>query len=261
MAKGYRTIMAFFILCAGFIPVSAQDADYNPLYGPPPKYQPLPVVKRLSYENFRNMKLLQAAIQNYGGGDSETDRLIDGYSEASALYFENRINEASAAFIRNETAIFESARNLSGIYRRNTEQLVSGALKIGIKKSMRDAVEGRRYEPLSDKFITNAQYALQQANDYYDRFAKAKSANPRELITAIYYYRRAQESIFQMYEYRYLGDASRMKDKDKVKALHRKVDEDKTLTEEEKRLIKEQYTLRALEDIRNRPYRSMEKEN
>ncbi len=37
------------------LPVFSQDAGYNTLYSP------LALVKRLSYENFRDIKLLQAA--------------------------------------------------------------------------------------------------------------------------------------------------------------------------------------------------------
>lgn len=262
MNKVYTGSLAIFIIFSCFTFVRAQQApDYNPLYGPPPQYQSLPVVKRLSYENFRNLKLLQAGIENYGGGEAEIQKLVDQYADASALYFQNKVTDAAVAFLKNEAEILETSKKLSTIYKKDSEQLLNGALKVNIKKSLREAMQGKKDDPLSDKFIQNAQFAVQKGNDYYDRYANAKQASPRELVNAIYYYRRAKENIFQMYEYRYLGDVSLAKDKVKVKNLHKKVDEDKSLSENEKKTIKDQYNLRSLEDIKNRPFRSMEKEN
>ena len=262
MAKVYTSIIAIIFCCTVFIPLQAQQSpDYNPLYGPPPQYQSLPLVKRLSYENFRNLKLLQAGLENYGGGESEIQKLVDQYADASALYFQNKVTDAAIMFLKNEAQILESAKKLSTTYKKDSEQLLNGALKVAIKKSLKESFQGGKDDPLSNKFIQNAQFAVQKGNDYYDRYVNAKQAAPRELITAIYYYRRGKENIFQMYEYRYLNEPSNMKEKVKVKELHKKVDEDKTLTEDERKIIKDQYNLRALEDIKNKPFRSMEKEN
>ncbi len=263
MANGFRLFLALIISVFAINSAQAQFYNYNPLYEPPPKYRPLKLVKRLSYENFKHIKLLQSSIANYGGGDAEVQALVDQYADASALYFQNRINDAANMFTKNEKKIFETSKKLSKIYKEDSEKLMTQALKINIKRKLRRSLDGKKPDPVAEKLLANAQFGIQKANDFYDRFGNAKEASPRGLISAIYYFRRAKENIFLIYEARYIGDKSyRFKNsEDKVKFIKKAIDEDKALSANEKSILKQLYNSKAVMDNDNKIFKSMEKMN
>jgi hypothetical protein len=186
--------MPFLISLCIVIPAFAQEKQFNQLY------RPLPVVKRLSYENFKNIKLLQSAIMNFGEGESEVERLIDQYAEASALYFQNRIEEAASKFSENERNILKTAQRIAKKYKEDTEALLIQAIKLNVKTSLQRALKGQKRNEVADKLLANGQFGVQKANDYYDRYKDAVTAPPTELVSSIYYYRRAKENLFLMYE-------------------------------------------------------------
>jgi hypothetical protein len=186
--------MPFLISLCIVIPAFAQEKQFNQLY------RPLPVVKRLSYENFKNIKLLQSAIMNFGEGESEVERLIDQYAEASALYFQNRIEEAASKFSENERNILKTAQRIAKKYKEDTEDLLIQAIKLNGKTSLQRALKGQKRNEVADKLLANGQFGVQKANDYYDRYKDAVTAPPTELVSSIYYYRRAKENLFLMYE-------------------------------------------------------------
>ncbi len=218
-------------------PVMSQyRSTYDPLYGPPSrKSQPVQTVKRLSYQNFKYIKLLQAAVMNYGGGEAELTRLVDQYAEASALYFQNKVEAAADKFMENEKEILKVAQKLAKKYRDDSDRLLNMGLKMNIKQSLKRGLKGEKRNAVADKFLSNAKFGVQKANDYYDRYIKATTASPRGLVMAIYYYRRSKENIFQM-----------------IKALEMDNDRKKDLLEKHKKDI---------EDNKNRIYTSMQKEN
>jgi hypothetical protein len=183
------------ILFIAMIAAPAFPQNLNPLY------QPLPVVKRLSYENFRNIKLLSAAIMNYGGGEVELEKLVDQYAEATALYFQNKIPEAAAKFTENERAILKMAQDLAKKYKQDSDVLFSQGMKIYAKASIQSALEGKKPNESTEMFILNGKFALEKATDYFDRYINAVSAPPRELITSIYYYRKLKESVINVFTY------------------------------------------------------------
>ncbi len=189
-----RIYMPFLISLCIVIPAFAQEKQFNQLY------RPLPVVKRLSYENFKNIKLLQSAIMNFGEGESEVERLIDQYAEASALYFQNRIEEAASKFSENERNILKTAQRIAKKYKEDTEALLIQAIKLNVKTSLQRALKGQKRNEVADKLLANGQFGVQKANDYYDRYKDAVTAPPTELVSSIYYYRRAKENLFLMYE-------------------------------------------------------------
>lgn len=184
------------IIFTAFIAAPAVPQEkYNSLY------QPLPVVKRLSYENFRNIKLLSASIMNYGGGDAELEKLVDQYAEATALYFQNKIPDAAQKFSDNERAILKMAQDLAKKYRQDSDALFTQAMKIYAKSSIQRALDGKKPNEATEMFIQNGKFALEKASDYYDRYINATVAPPRELITSIYYYRKLKESVINVYTY------------------------------------------------------------
>ena len=194
MIRPVQIITASFICFFLSSPCIPQEKKYNDLY------KPLPLVKRLSYENFKNIKLLQTAIINFGGGEGEIERLIDQYADASALYFQNRIEESANKFSENERAILKVSKDLAGKYKTDSEALLINAIKLNIKTSIQRSLKGKKRNESADKFLRNAQFGVQKGNDYYVRYKDASTAPPGELISSIYYFRRAKENIFLMYE-------------------------------------------------------------
>jgi len=236
MAKGFRIITAFLFIFMLIGSVSAQGVDYDPTYGPPKrKSRPLSTVKRLSYENFKYIKLLQSAVMNYGGGESEVEKLVDQYAEASALYFQNKTGEAADKFMENEREILKVTQRLAKRYKEDTEKLLNQGLKMNIKDSLKRGLKGKKKDMVAEKSLNNAKFGVQKANDYYDRYINATSASPRGLVSAIYYFRRSKENIFIMI------DVMDIDPEEKTKILKRHK--------------------RDIEDNKNKVYRSMEKEN
>lgn len=169
-------------------PLLAQEdprKEFNELY------QPISVIKRLSYDNFKSIKLLHAAIMNYGGGEAEFDRLVDTYAEASALYFQNKIIEAANLFTKNEEDINEVSRKIATIYKNDTDKLHTSIIKINVKYKIKSSLKGEQPNSGADKAVAGASYGIQKANDLYVR------SRP---IEAIYYFRRAKEQCFKLYD-------------------------------------------------------------
>jgi hypothetical protein len=196
MRKGMLCVIISILSISSSLSAQTTSYDYNPLYGPLP-FNPLSVARRLSYENFRSIKLLHAAIMNFGGGEAEVNKLVDQYAEASALYFQNRINESAEAFTKNQIEILAAAQRLARKYKDDTTALLTESIKLNFKnKFSKSFHEIRQEETSADKYLKNAQWNVSKATDYYDRFKDAKVASAIGLINAIYYFRAAKENIF-----------------------------------------------------------------
>ncbi len=201
MRKGLFLIMS----CAIAILFSSAFAqsykyDYHPAYGPSPLGgEPTSMAKQLSYDNFRSIKLLNTAVLNYGGGEGDIDKLIDQYAEASALYFQNKMTESAKAFKDNQAAIMATTRQLAQKYNQDTGALLKDAMNMSIRAKIKQQIKGNSEGRFHmDKFLDQGKAGVMKANDYYDRYKDAKSASAMDLITAIYYYRGAKDSLFQM---------------------------------------------------------------
>ncbi len=200
MRNGMILIMSFVIsVLISTAYAQSYKFDYHPAYGPAPLGgNPKSIAQQLSYENFRSIKLLNTAVMNYGGGESEIDKLIDQYAEASALYFQNKMMESAKAFKENQAAIMTSAKLLSQKYNQDTNALLKDSINMNVRTKLKlklKSVEGRS---TLDKCLDQGQAGVMKANDYYDRFKDAKSASAMDLINAIYYYRGAKDSMFLM---------------------------------------------------------------
>jgi len=204
MGKKVRFFMAIVFSVITISSVSAQSAKYNPLYGPPKsRFLPIPVCRRLSYENFRNIKLLTSAIMNFGKGDSGIDSLVDEYAEASALYFQGRYNDSAKLFLKNEKAILKVAQNLAKNYRKESEKFLIKGIKLTVKRRIKSTLKGRKGKrniAVVEKYLNRGKFGINKANDYFVRFINASKASPIGLITGIYYYRKAKKSLFTVFK-------------------------------------------------------------
>ncbi|MBN1496359.1 MAG: hypothetical protein JXA07_06290 [Spirochaetes bacterium] len=201
MRKGLFLIMscAMSILCISAF-AQSYKYDYHPAYGPAPLGgSPKSIAKQLSYDNFRSIKLLNTAVMNYGGGEAEIDRLIDQYAEASALYFQNKMMESAKAFKENQAAIMTVTKKLAEKYHQDTSAILKDSMNMSIRAKIKMQIKGNSEGRFHmDKFLERGQAGVLKANDYYDRYKDAKSVSAMDLITAIYYYRGAKDSLFQM---------------------------------------------------------------
>ncbi len=188
MVKGCRisVILILLTLTSSLLAQQPeQKREFNPLY------DPLSVIKRESYDNFKKIKLIHTAILNFGGGDAEFNRLVDEYAEASALYFRESMVESANLFTRNEKNINTTAASLAQKYKADTEALHTDIIKVNVKKNIDLSLNGKASNPSADLLVGNAAFAIRKANDY---IAQARP------IDAIYYYRRAKESCFKYFE-------------------------------------------------------------
>lgn len=189
MAKGYRLIIILSIVLLSLSVANAQfddeEKEFNPLY------QTLKVVQKLSYDNFKSIKLLYTSIHNFGGGVQEFDKLVDEYAEASGLYFQKKMVESANKFTSNEKNIREVAMRLAKIYKDDVDKLHAQMVKMNIRYNIKRDIEKKEPNPYNDKALSGASYSIEKANDFY------QLTRP---IEAIAYFRKAKENCFQLYE-------------------------------------------------------------
>ncbi len=249
----FLTIFSSMILFTSFNSVDAQsgEAGFNP------QYNPVSVVKRLSYENFRNIKLLRTAILNFGGGDAEMQKLIDQYADASALYFQDKVVEAATKFTENERAIFRTAKSIAAQYKKESEEFLTKGIKRNIQINLESEIEGKGRNAVMEKYLDSAKFSLRTGNSIFDDFQyvnenQAGSAN--RLVTSIYYYRMAKENLFLMYLAHVESlelDKDRKKDREMKDALM-----DSMIKED----FKADYQ-KHMQDNKNKIFTAMEKRN
>ena len=193
MRKGFQlTALVMAILLLG-VALPAQETtesktpekEFNPLYDPEA------VINRLSYENFKKIKQLRTAIFNYGEGESQFEKLVNDYAKASALYYRKQFVESANLFTQNEKQILSVATELAKKYKETAEQLHVDVIKMGVKHQLKSSIDKEKPNESVDPLVSNASYAIQMANDYLER------SRP---IEAIFYYRRAKENCFKVYE-------------------------------------------------------------
>jgi hypothetical protein len=156
--------------------------------GSVPSSDSIAIIRRLSLENFRNIKILTPAIMNYGGGEEEFDRLVKTYSEASSLYFSREYEKAAKKFQENEKQIREVATELAQKYKEDTSSFQEDILARDVQKKIKQELEGDTYNPSKALVINQSSAAIIEANDYFDRVRP---------IQAIEYYRISREKMLQ----------------------------------------------------------------
>lgn len=189
MAKGYRLLIILSIVLLSLSAVIAQteeeNAEFNTLY------QPLKVVQKLSYDNFKRIKLMYTSIMNFGGGDQEFDKLVNDYAEATGFYFQKNMIESANRFTKNEKDITDIAMRIAKKYKEDTEVLYNELIKKNIRFNIKRDIEKKEMNPYNDKTLSGASFALEKANDFY------LMTRP---VEAIAHFRKAKESCFQLYE-------------------------------------------------------------
>lgn len=208
------------------------------------------VIQRLSYENFRDIKLLMTAIHNYGGGEEEFSTLVDSYSEASALYFSKEYEKSAKMFQENEKHIREVATKLAETYKKDSEELQKEIIKKNVKTRIKKELNGEKANPSQEKYLNQSASAVILANDYYER------SRP---IQAIELYRLSNEKLVN---YLYL-EASELPQEtiDECRKDMYTYDQCiKKAKNEARSKVDEEYD-KVIKDYNNEVYESKEKEN
>ena len=243
----FLTISFFSLLNLGYS--QTEEKKYNQ------QYNPVSLIKRLSYENFKNIKLLRAAIINYGGGEAELQKLIDQYAEATALYFEDKVEISAEKFTENERDIFRIAKKIAADYSKDSAQFLNKGIKRNVQISIQQELDGKKRDAVMEKYLDNAKFAQKKANSILEDYKYSTDKNTgsaQKLVTSIYYFRLAKQNLFQMYQV-YVEpmqlDPDRKKDKEMKEQLLDKI-------------IKEDYKAdykKDIQDNKNKIYTSMEK--
>jgi hypothetical protein len=240
-------INIFGLFSAGYS--QTQGNSYNQ------QYNPVSLIKRLSYENFKNIKLLRSAIMNYGGGEAEVQKLVDQYAEATALYFEDKVEESASKFSENERDIFKTAKKLAADYSKDSSKFLNKGIKRNVQIAIQSEVEGKQRDAVMDKYLDNAKSAHKRANSILDDYKytnETNSSSAQRLVSSIFYFRLAKENLFLMYR-AYIEpmklDADKKKDREMKDQFF-----DKMIKED----YKDDYK-KDLQDNKNKVYTSMEK--
>jgi len=235
MRKG---ILALFLL--GFATVFAQITDRDPKE----------VIRRLSYENFKNIRMLETAIMNYGGGEEEFDKLVKTYSEASSLYFVKDYEQSAKKFEENEKQIRETAKNIAEKYKAETESWQKEIFEKEVKNRISDSLQGKPDNKVTEKYIGQSAESIIRANDYFDRVRP---------VQAIGMYRLSRDRMLT-----YLMVRAEELPEETIKECKkdpRNYDQCiKLAQEKQKDEIRQQYE-KIIKDNENQVYISKEKEN
>jgi hypothetical protein len=231
MRKGMLFFVLLFVSLISSASAQTYKYDYNPSYGPLPA-NPQSLALRLSYENFRSIKLLHAAIMNFGGGEAEINKLVDQYAEASALYFQNRISESAESFKKNQVEILNTTKRLAYKYKEDTTALFNDSLKLILKNKFGKGFKMVREKNTAyEKYLENAEWGMMKANDLYDRYKDAKAVSSLELLTSIYYFRGAKENIFNALK---VQDMEKAQKEELLAKYKKEMDDDKNKVYETK---------------------------
>lgn len=155
---------------------------------------PAYVMQNRINDGYMNLKKLYVPIRNFGGGEAEYNRLLDGYSVALALYLRGRVEEAGEHFARNESEIRAAADSLAKKYREQAERLHAETVKLHIASKMKKSLDGRTIEVEPSRY-TSGDTWMENASDSL-RLANRQLSEGRPL-EAIYYFRRAKDSCFE----------------------------------------------------------------
>ncbi len=221
------------------------------------QYNPVSLVKRLSYENFKNIKLLHVAIVNYGGGEAEVQKLVEQYADATALYFEDKVEESASKFSENEREIFKMAKKLATDYSNDSSKFLTKGIKRYIQISIQQDVEGKQQDvnAVMGKYLDNAKAAQKRATSILEDYKytnEKNSSSAKRLVTSIYYYRLTKENLMLMYR-TYIEAMKLDPDKKKDREL-----KDQMFEKMMKEDFKDDYK-KDIQDNKNKVFTSMEK--
>lgn len=243
-------INIFIAYAAGYTQNTDTEKKYNT------QYNAISLIKRLSYENFKNIKLLRSAIMNYGGGEAEFQKLVDQYAEATALYFEDKTEEAANRFSENEREILKIAKKIATEYQKDSSQFLNKAIKRNVQITIQSEVDGKERNEAMSKYLDNAKAALKKASsilDDYKYINEKTSGSAQRLVASIYYYRASKQNLFLMYQAHVDTLVLDPKDSKKDREMKGQL-MDKMIREDYKSEYK-----KDIQDNKNQVYTSMEK--
>jgi hypothetical protein len=200
--KTLRGLLILSFLFSGiplFSQSAAVDGKANPIF------DSVAVVQRLSYDNFKNIKLLMTAILNFGGGEAEFNKLVDGYAEASSFYFSREYDKAAQAFAKNEKDIKEVAARLAEKYKKDATDLNKEIIKANVNIRVKQSVANKKPTDgmlTAELMLKHSSESISKANDELDR------AHPVQAITL---YRRSKENSITFYEAMEIKEANGQK--------------------------------------------------
>jgi len=194
---------------------------------------------------------------NYGGGEAEVQKLIEQYADATALYFEDKVEESAAKFSENEREIFKIAKKLATEYSKDSSKFLNKGIKRNIQISIQQDLEGKSRETIAvmEKYLDNAKSAQKKANailEDYKYINEKNSTSAQRLVTSIYYYRLAKDNLIKMYQ-AYIEPMKLDPDKKKDREMKDQLF-DKMMKED----YKDEYK-KDIQDNKNKIYTSMEK--
>jgi hypothetical protein len=202
MVKGFRLILFLLLAASISVPTYAQGRAVTPEKEFDTKYKPISLALRLSYENYKNIKLLHTAIINFGGGEAELDKLIDDYAQASTLFFSKNYIESANLFTKNEKEILDIAVRLAKKYKSDTETLHKQLIKMKVKTSLRVAMKERSIRSAWHRSVKETYWATMESIIHGGAHS-LRTANDLEVrvrpVEAIYYYRRSKETFFKAF--------------------------------------------------------------
>lgn len=235
MRKGVLVLLFFSVITA-----FAQNANSDPKE----------VIRRLSYENYKNIRLMHSAIINYGGGEEEFDSLIKTYSEASSLYFQKKYEESAKKFEENEKQIREVANTLAEKYKEETESWQKEIFEEDLKNRITDSMKGKPENEVATKYINQSTESIIRANDYFDRVRP---------IQAISMFRISRDRMltYLLIRAEDLPDEKIEECKKDPRTYDNCI---KTAKDEQKEEVRKQYE-KIIKDNENQVYISKEKEN
>jgi hypothetical protein len=221
----FLTVNVFVLFNEGYSQNETKNED-NKYY----QVNPTSLIKRLTYENLRNIRLLKTAIINFGGGETEVQKLIDQYADATTLYFSDKIEEAAEKFAENEREIFNVAKKLATDYSADSSQFLNKSIKRNIDIIWQKDSENKQHRnAVMAKCLDNAKSLQKQANTIlndYKNVGDKNTPSARRLITSISYFRLSKENLFIMYE-AYISnmelDRDRAKDREMKEQLFDKM--------------------------------------
>jgi hypothetical protein len=160
-------------------------------YTPSGGYETNDIIKRLSMENFRNIRLLMTAIINYGGGENEFSNLVNGYSEATSQYFAKEYDNSVATYTKNEKDISDTAMSLAKKYKERTAMIHKKMIDDNVRGNLKKSLAGKGANPSLEKIVGEASESYRKANELYSR---------KRPVQALALYRRAKEKCIYYYE-------------------------------------------------------------
>lgn len=182
--------LGMIALCMFFTPLTAQTSRTD---SPRGKSNTL---DRVISQNYINIRDLKTPMLNFGGGQKQFDRMLEGFSAAFAKYLSEKFEEASALFEENDKEIMDAAMQIAKKYQKDTDALYSLIVTASVRDRMGKSINRRNVEIEMDLTTPNDFYLQTAAHLMKIADQRITEKNP---VEAIFYYRKSKQYIFQSF--------------------------------------------------------------